>query len=617
MAEDLLEPLSLYNKTLKNEFHQHAEEYFDELIEKSQVDVEGNKLTVKAYKEDLAKLEVAKKKKAKTRSLKIFLIILTVIFFIAAILFGYCAFTTPTFSFIADLSIAIVCLGLGILMIVLLAGKIKKKLKEQQQIIDELTNAAAQRLAEAQAQMVCLNRIFDWNAHAEIVKRTTDVLKIDRYFDVQRYHYLHENYGLEDELDEHISTDMIMSGEIQKNPFLLVRQVKQTMGSKTYYGTLVISWTETVRDSNGKSHTVTRTQTLHASVIKPIPVYNYNTFLVYGNEAARDLHFTRSPSGASGLSEKQIDAKVKKGMKSLTKKAKKDLAKGNSGFTALGNEEFDVLFGAKDRDNEVEFRLLFTPLAQKSLLELIKNKEPYGDDFYFVKDGPLNFISSNHSQNQDYYGNPARYISYDLEESKKTFVDYNDNLLQGLFFDLAPVLCIPLYQQHEPNAFDPYPTYSQNFTSYEMEVLSNAFDPNIFKHPETVTPVVLKSNFQEKAGTADMTVIKAFSYKTEDRVDYVPVIGGDGRTHSVPVPWQEYLPIDYETPMVIKGFEGSREDFNDFINTSEFQDFMQKYVRDSHIIYQRGLIAFIMSSLYNASADEELTNLLKKAKINK
>ena len=41
MATDLLEPLSLYNKTLKNEFHQHAEDYFDELIRTSRVDVEG------------------------------------------------------------------------------------------------------------------------------------------------------------------------------------------------------------------------------------------------------------------------------------------------------------------------------------------------------------------------------------------------------------------------------------------------------------------------------------------------------------------------------------------------------------------------------------------------
>lgn len=616
MASDLLEPLSLYKRSLKTEFHQHAEDYFEELVTKSHVDVEGNKQTVKEYKDALAKLEVAKKKANKTRSLKTFLIVLTVLLFIVAALFIYFAVTQQVLSLFWDIVIAVCAVGLAVLFIVLLVKKIKVKLKKQQALCDELTNIANEKYAVAQAQMACLNRIFDWNAHVEIVKRSTDVLKIDRYFDIQRYHYLQENYGLEDEIDEHISTDMIMSGEIVKNPFLLVRQLNQTMSSKTYTGTLTITWTEVVRDSNGKSQTVHRSQVLHASVIKPYPAYDYKTFLVYGNEAAKDLHFSRSPSGASGLSEKQIESKVKKGIKDLKKKSKKDLQKGNNGFTALGNEEFDVLFGATNRDNEVEFRLLFTPLAQKSLLEIIKSKEPYGDDFYFLKDGPLNFITSNHSQNQDYYGNPARYISYDLEESKKMFINYNDNLLQALFFDLAPLLCIPLYQQHEPNDFEPYEVYNQNFTSYELEVLSNSFDPSIFKHPESATPVILKSNFQGKCGTADITTIKAFSFRTEERIDYVSVYGGDGRYHNVPVPWTEYIPVDYETPMVVKGYEGSQEEFNQLVSTSEFQNFVKKYVKDQHMIYQRGLIAFIMSSLYNASAEEELTNLLKKAKIN-
>ena len=34
----------------------------------------------------------------------------------------------------------------------------------------------------------------------------------------------------------------------------------------------------------------------------------------------------------------------------------------------MANNEFDALFNGDDRDNEVEFRLLFTPLAQKICL---------------------------------------------------------------------------------------------------------------------------------------------------------------------------------------------------------------------------------------------------------
>lgn len=52
----------------------------------------------------------------------------------------------------------------------------------------------------------------------------------------------------------------------------------------------------------------------------------------------------------------------------------------------MGDAEFDVLWGATDRDHEVEFRLLFTPLAKKQLLDLMKDKEiAYGDNFNFFK----------------------------------------------------------------------------------------------------------------------------------------------------------------------------------------------------------------------------------------
>ena len=40
----------------------------------------------------------------------------------------------------------------------------------------------------------------------------------------------------------------------------------------------------------------------------------------------------------------------------------------------MGHPEFEVLFGAQNRNNEVQFRLLFTPLARKQLLALMKDK---------------------------------------------------------------------------------------------------------------------------------------------------------------------------------------------------------------------------------------------------
>ena len=71
-------------------------------------------------------------------------------------------------------------------------------------------------------------------------------------------------------------------------------------------------------------------------------------------------------------------------------------------YQRFGNDEFEVLFGGTNRNNELEYRLLFTPLAQKNLLSIIKNPIPYGDDFSFIKDKMINVIRSNHSQTFDY-----------------------------------------------------------------------------------------------------------------------------------------------------------------------------------------------------------------------
>ena len=616
MAEDLLEPLSLFQKKLKKEFHENAEKYFDELIAAARTDVEANRKTVKEYKHTLTLLEAAKKKLGKTKALKAFLIFLIVIFFIAAGLFIYFAIEDIMLELWINILISISCIGIAIGFIILIRKRIKVKIKKQQEAVDILQNKANQLLAEAYAQMASLNSLFDWNMHVELFKRTTPLIEVDRYFDVNKFTYMHQKYGLEDETDPTISTESILSGSIVGNPFLLVRQLQQTWGTHTYHGTLTISWTETVRDSNGNLRTQTRTQTLHASVVKPIPLYNYHTFLVYSNDAAPDLSFSRAPTGASGKTDKEIDRMVRQGEKEIEKMAEKNLMSGKGTFTKLGNAEFEVLFGSYDRDNDVEFRLLFTPLAQKGMIELLRSPVPYGDDFHFKKTGRLNFITSNHSQTHDYYGNPANYYSYDVDASRKQFVSYNDNFFQGLYFDLAPLLCIPLYQQHEPDEhiFQHGYTYERNYTSYESEVLANAFDVSLFRHHDAITNTILKANFAGKVGKADQLSVCAYSYGGIPRTDFVSVYGGDGRYHQVPVHWTEYYPVQTETMMGVREFEGSKKDFDDINQNDGFKSFLGRYVKDQRMIYQRNLLAFLMGTYYDQNQEEELSRLLTKDK---
>lgn len=86
------------------------------------------------------------------------------------------------------------------------------------------------------------------------------------------------------------------SGVLNGNPFVVARTLHHWMGTKTYENSIEISWTEQERDHNGRWQTVTRRQTLHASVTEPFPEYADRTIVIYGNEAAPNLSFGRSPS---------------------------------------------------------------------------------------------------------------------------------------------------------------------------------------------------------------------------------------------------------------------------------------------------------------------------------
>ena len=98
---------------------------------------------------------------------------------------------------------------------------------------------------------------------------------------------------------------------------------------------------------------------LRASITRDAPYYQYVTYIVYGNDAAPKLVFSRGPSKGANLEGKQLKKFVKKGANKLDEKQKRDLMDNDptTNYTRLGNDEFEVLFGGTNRDNEVEYRM--------------------------------------------------------------------------------------------------------------------------------------------------------------------------------------------------------------------------------------------------------------------
>ncbi len=506
-------PLEAYETGLKELHGANTEKFFAELVERSGVDIEKNRETVRQYneyKENLQKLQ----KKLNWRRFWRVLMCITVVLIPLAILK-----TTP-------------------------------KIKALKQEIAEADKKAEELLARAQAQMRPLNQLFTDKDALRLIESAVPLIRFDDRLSVRQEADMKLNYDFSEYNADEQSTVDVLAGNYNENPFLFENKLIHTMGTETYHGYKTIHWTERYRDSNGKMRTRIRSQTLHATVTKPKPFYSTQVVLTYCSQGGPDLSFSRDATHLEQKSERQIERLVRRGERELKRKTDRAIRE-NDDFVSMSNTDFEVLFDALDRTDEVQFRTLFTPLAQTNMVDLILSKTGYGDDFHFVKMKRTNRILSKHSQGRAINLLPGNYASYSFDIIKENFIGKNAEYFKAVYFDFAPLLAIPLYQERPVHSLKPIPEQSRLYALKECEVLANALDRSYVVHPDTKTRAILKPTFVKSADNVDEACITAFSYDIEPRVDLVPVMGGDGHIHNVPVNWDEYLPLEEETHFYI------------------------------------------------------------------
>lgn len=595
---DDFEPLEYYKKTLKDAFRGNAEKYFDALVVLSGVDAARNKETVARYEAAAAKADAAEKKLASGKVLRGFVVFFLIAALIAGAVLLFLGVPEGDGLFIA---LGTVCLALAVLFFVLLLTGIKKMVAARQKKYDAAAEKARSVRDEAMSQMHPLHVLFRPGMGKELIEQTVPDLRLDDYFDVRKYDLMSRKYGLSENADPDRSTVCVLSGTVDYSPFLYVREFCTRLEQRTYTGSLVIHWVTYSYDSKGNRQTHHHSQTLTARYTAPAPVYGYETRLYYGNEAAPDLSFSRAPTHAERLSEAEVERMVKKGVKRIREKMEDAVTEGRGGFTEMGDSEFDVLFGALDRDNEVQFRVLFTPLAQKNMLALIRSDEAYGDDFSFIKQKMLNCIRSEHAQTWQMEPDLSRFMNYDLEACRTEFVTFYCEYFRALYFDLAPLLAIPAYQLHKPREFIYRDVYASNCTSFETEAMANRFPAALFAHPETRTETILKTGFVQKDGKSDKVGVTAYSYNAVPRVAYIPMFGGDGLMHEVPVPWTEYLPLTRTSEMEVRPVGGTQEDY-ERSREGGLSDFVRRFADD--VRFHRGIFAFPVAQGHFTSEDD-------------
>lgn len=589
--EEINEPVDQFDKRYKAEHAQNTSDQFDEFVKISNIDKEANRekvAAIRSLEEALSKISNKHKWLKRAR-------IATIVVFIALILtiYGFYSSLEPVstmilIAFIVGAVALIAGFIVGLLALNKKINNLDKEIAEKQAVIDT-------KIGEAWQQLLPLNSLFEWDTIGKIVMKTLPIVTMDKYFSNGRLTELVKHFGLIGGSNGDNSMLFCQSGAINGNPFVVCESKYFEMGTKEYTGSLKITWKEeeSYTDSNGNTRyrMVTKSETLHASIERPFPLYDIEKFLIYGNEAAPDLSFSRTPSSFSSGKGLFSSWKLKSAMKKQENKARKE-----GSFTTVGNKEFDATFGANDRDNEHQFRLMYTALGQKETLKLLKDNEVgYGDDFIFKKSHMINIVQPQHLMDIDISCAPSRFYDYDIDAIEKVFNNYSNEYFKHFFFAFAPLFAVPLYQQHRSDLDIYKDVYAKRLAFWDCETIANAHGEDKFKHPDCITDSILKVNMNESENGTQVDVT-AKGFKGVKRVDYVSKYGGDGRYHDVPVKWIEYIPVEHTSMMVLKEAEDSnkQEYFEKLHDSDEWKNFYSNWGKDFDASdYRKSIISFI------------------------
>ncbi|QBF34956.1 hypothetical protein EG856_03515 [Mycoplasmopsis phocirhinis] len=558
-------PLDEYN-SYREKNNQKTDEYFEELTRISKIDVEQNRAQTKKINNLASKLNQAKNRHKKIKLGSIINLVLFILaFIVGAISIWLGVEFSKTKLNVATISIATVSCAVGLTLFIIHFAVILKNLKNASKHWQNLQQQLNEETEIGLEQTAPLRNLFTHGMKVKLFRETMPFIKLEQFFKNEQLAKMRQEYGLGELSDLESTVEYVQSGEIYGNPFLFARVLNHEMSEKTYTGTLTIRWTERSTDFNGNSKLVTKTEVLHASVTKPYPLYTYNTKFIWGSQSAPDLTFSRDYAHI----ERKNDSEIKKLVKATEKTLKKQ-EEININFTSLPNTEFEAFFNALDRNDQTQFRLLFTPLAQQNITKLLRDKTVgYGDDFSYIKHHKINIIEPEHLYNASLLDDLSVYYSYSYDTIKDTFNAQMQDYFKHIYFTFAPMLSIPIFQQTKSLDFIYNDWIKGNLNQYEHEHQLSYLPRNLFTHNLVKTNSILKTHYMHSEDEQDTVKVSSFGYDIKPQVEYVSVYGGDGHYHNVPVKWDEYIRYDNDVIANITKINSDpteRSAYNDEIN---------------------------------------------------
>lgn len=568
--EIALEPLKYYNEVLKQRCHENVVKLWDQLVADSRMNVDENRKLSDLYNRSV---RLAARSSSKIRMLILVNIIVAAL--ALAAFYGLYQFFEKKIldevsggtMFYTLVFLGIVGIGLWEYFYVVPRWKRNKNLKK------EYDQKSAEAKIECAKTMEKLNSLFDEDQARLLVMKTFPELYIAPYVKGAWIRNVERQYGsfMNDTVDNSVLD--AVGGSLDDAPFVIRRKLSVKIVGKEYSGAVSISWTETESyyDSSSRRYRtrlVTRHETLRAYVTEPAPVYEENLCLAYGNTAAPDLSFTRVPSHVERMDKSELQRFIKSQEKKIASLGEKSVQNAGT-FTPLTNTHFDCLFHAYDRDNPVQFRMLFTPLCELSMTDLLQNS-PYGDNFYFAKAKTMNYVYAEHCENwKKFVVLPKDCMDFSYENAKENFIRLHEEFFEKLFFLLAPVMAIPLYAQTKCSCFSS-DLKSENYdcSNYEAELLANALSV-CYTPSDAKTRIIRKAEWCSKTEDGCCFNIRMHYFHTKKRGTVIRKRGGDGHMHDIPVEWTEYIPYSSDSKLFVKKADCSERCFRNTVGEKD------------------------------------------------
>ena len=558
MREDrLLEPASYYRDELKNSYSERLSALFESLTKKSGVDADVNRGTVSRLDDANGVLH----KYRSRRSLWIFLLVLSLVVVAVAAYFTYdqvnggSRLQEESLRMLAQIA-SLGFFGFLTVFSILRIIKYGRMIREQEKVVREIENLAWR-------QMSPLISMINTEDFCRIAHEVAPAIEIAPFIPSRLISRLKEREPSQNELFNHIrfmerediTTISSLSGCVDGKPFMMMSYVAFRMGMAVYTGSISLPYVDHVTDSDGKVRTVTRYETLTASIEKPCPEYDSYHRAIYFSEACPDLTFLRSPINISAKSEKGFEKEIKKARKKFLKLEKKSMKNGGRTFTPLSDSAFEALFNTEDRDNDVEFRMMYTPYAIKQFTELVKSPDGFGDNFYLEKDGCCTSCILEGGQigySGGFRPDPAKIASYSYDVMKSRFSRYGEDFFRNFYFCLAPLFSVPIYADGRNEDFAAIMRESDEASYYQFDAESLASaDPEAFRPIGTSTEVIIKAVDSRKYDYGTLFTMESHSFRAESRVEYVYKVGFHV-SGNVPVHWTEYIPQTRRTQMLVR-----------------------------------------------------------------